>query len=72
MTGLIAWFCLLTFFGVVSLVLVLWELVLFYEKGMEFKGRIYSNYSRRMKWQQIDHFILSHWYSGVVVGKASW
>ena len=29
------------FFGVVSMVLVLWELVLFYELGVEFKGKIF-------------------------------
>ena len=38
--------------GVVSMVLVLWELVLFYGMGMEFKGEIFLNYSRRVKWQQ--------------------
>ena len=37
------------FFGVVSMVLVLWELVLLYEKGVEFKDEIFSNYSRRVK-----------------------
>ena len=40
------------FLGVVSMVLVLWELVLFYGMGVEFKGEISSNYSRRVKWQQ--------------------
>ena len=51
MIGLIV--VLLTFFlGVVSMVLVLWELVLFYRMGVEFKGEIFSNYSRRVEWQQ--------------------
>ena len=50
MIGLIV--VLLTFFlGVVSVVLVLWKLVLFYGMGVEFKGEIFSNYSRRVKWQ---------------------
>ena len=40
------------FLGVVSMVSVLWELVLFYGMRMEFKGEISSNYSRRVKWQQ--------------------
>ena len=40
------------FLGVVSMVLVLLELVLFYGMGVEFKGEISSNYSRRVKWQQ--------------------
>ena len=40
------------FYGVVSMVLVLWELVLFYGMGVEFKGEIFSNYSRSVKWQQ--------------------
>ena len=40
------------FLGVVSMVLVLWELVLFYGMGVEFKGEISSNYSRRVTWQQ--------------------
>ena len=53
MIGLIAWLCLLTFFfGVVSMVLVLWELVLFYKLGVEFKGKIFLNCFRRVKWQQ--------------------
>ena len=30
--------------------LVLWELVLFYGMGVEFKGKIFSNYSRRVNW----------------------
>ena len=34
------------------MVLVLWELVLFYGMGVEFKGNSFSNYSRRVKWQQ--------------------
>ena len=34
------------------MVLVLLELVLFFEMGVEFKGEIFSNYSRRVKWQQ--------------------
>ena len=34
------------------MVLVLWELVLFYEMGVEFKGRVFSNCSWRVKWQQ--------------------
>ena len=34
------------------MVLVLWEFALFYEMGVEFKGEIFSNYSRRVKWQQ--------------------
>ena len=55
------------------MVLVLLELVLFFKMGVEFKGEIFSNYSRRVKWQQvslqelnlvcimfwIDHFLLS-------------
>ena len=28
------------------------ELVVFYGMGVEFKGKIFSNYSRRVKWQQ--------------------
>ena len=32
------------------MVLVLWELVLFYETGVEFRGEIFSNCSRRVKW----------------------
>ena len=50
MIGLIAWFCLLAFFWC-GMVLVLRELVLLYEKGVEFKGEIFSNHSRRVKWQ---------------------
>ena len=34
------------------MVLVLWELVLFYRIGVECKGEMFSNYSRRVKWQQ--------------------
>ena len=53
--------------------------MLFYGMGVEFKGRIFSDCSRRMKWQQgitagielsifwIDHFVLSYWYSDVMV-----
>ena len=36
----------------VSTVLVLWELVFFYEMGVELKVEIFSNCSRRVKWQQ--------------------
>ena len=39
------------FFGVMSMVLVLWELVLFYKMGVEFKGQIFLICSRRVKWQ---------------------
>ena len=54
---------------------------------VEFKSKIFSNYCKRVEWRQsvtadiglsvyimfwIDHLILSHWYSGVVVGKARW
>ena len=34
------------------MVLVLWELVLGVGMGVEFEGEIFSNYSRRVKWQQ--------------------
>ena len=34
------------------MILVLWELVLFYQKGVKFKGKIFMNYSRRVKLQQ--------------------
>ena len=68
----------MTFFlDVVRMVLALLELVLFSRMSVEFEGKIFSNYSRRVKWQQelqelelvcimfwIDHFILSHSYSG--------
>ena len=37
------------FFGVVSMVLVLWELVLFYKMGVEFKDQFFLNGSRRVK-----------------------
>ena len=40
------------FIGMVSIVLVLWELALFYRMGAELKGEIFSNYSRRVEWQQ--------------------
>ena len=40
------------FLGVVSMVLVLWELVLLYKMGVEFKGQVFLNCSRRVKWQQ--------------------
>ena len=39
------------FIGMVSIVLVLWELALFYRMGAELKGEIFSNYSRRVEWQ---------------------
>ena len=32
--------------------LVQWELVLFYRMDVEFKSKIFSNYSRRVNWQQ--------------------
>ena len=53
MIGLIKSMAVLTdvFFGVVSMVLVLWELVLFYKIGAEFKCQIFLNCSRRVKWQ---------------------
>ena len=35
-----------------STVLVLWELVLFYEMGVELKVEIFWNCPRRVKWQQ--------------------
>ena len=38
--------------GMVSMVLVTWKLVLFYGMGVEFEGKIMSNYSRVVKWQQ--------------------
>ena len=37
------------FLGVVSMVLVLWELVLLDGMGVEFQGEIFLNYSRRVK-----------------------
>ena len=43
---------LLTFFGVdeqVNMVLVTWELMLFWGMGVEIKGRIMSNYSREVE-----------------------
>ena len=40
------------FLGFVSMVLALWELVLFYGMGVEFKGEIFWNCSRRVEWQQ--------------------
>ena len=43
---------LLTFFWGCGMFLVLWELVLFYRMDVEFKGKIFSNYSRRVNWQQ--------------------
>ena len=74
------------FFGVMGMVLVLWELVLFYKMGVEFKGQIFLICSRRVKWQEgvaagiglsvynvLDgplHNI--DWYSGVVVGRGRW
>ena len=52
MIGLIAWLCLLVYFlGVVSMVLVLWEFVLFYKMDVEFKGQIFLIFSRRVKWK---------------------
>ena len=67
--------CWLTWVAAWLVVQCVWELVLFYGMGVEFKGEIFSNYySRRVKWQQgvtagtdlvcmfwSDHFILSHW-----------
>ena len=38
------------FFLGCGMFLVLWELVLFYGMGVEFKGKIFSNYSRRVNW----------------------
>ena len=67
------------FIGVVSMVLVLWELVLFYKMGVEFKGLIFLNCSRRLNSARIGldvHNIADgplfkiNWYSGVVVGRA--
>ena len=43
---------LLTFFGVdkqVNMVLVTWELMLFWGMSVEIKGRIMSNYSRKVE-----------------------
>ena len=40
------------FGGMVSIVLVLWQLVLFYEMDVEFNGEIILRYSRRVKWLQ--------------------
>ena len=37
------------FGGMVSIVLVLWQLVLFYEMDVEFNGEIILRYSRRVK-----------------------
>ena len=68
------------FFDVVSVVLVLWELVLFYKMGVELKDQIFLNCSRRVKWQQgvtagtglsvynvLDGPLYNiDWYSGVV------
>ena len=39
----------MTFFGMVSIVLVPWELVLFYGMGVEFNGKIMLYYSRGVK-----------------------
>ena len=66
------------FLAVVSMVLVLWEFVLFYGMGVEFKGEVLSNYTtrgndRRVSLQEmdlacimfwIDHVILSQWCGG--------
>ena len=41
-------------FGVVSMVLVLWELVLFYRMGVEFKGQIFLNCSREVKGSRVS------------------
>ena len=46
---------LLSFLGggeQVSMVLVLWELMLFWGMGMEFKGKIMSKYSRKVERQK--------------------
>ena len=40
------------FWGIMSMVLVPWELVLFCLMGVEFKVEIMSNYSRGVKWHQ--------------------
>ena len=36
-------------FGMVSKVLVPWDMVLFYGMGVKFKGKIMLHYSRRVK-----------------------
>ena len=36
----------------VSIVLVPWELMLFWGMGVEFKGKIMSSYFREVEWQQ--------------------
>ena len=43
---------LMFFLGIMSMVLVPWELVLFCVMGVEFKVEIMSNYSRGVKWHQ--------------------
>ena len=40
------------FLGIMSMVLVPWELVLFCVMGVEFKVEIMSSYSRGVKWHQ--------------------
>ena len=57
---------LLAFFGMASMVLVLWELVLFYGMDVEFKG-----YYRRVKWQQ-DFTLGIGFYVYNVVGLPRW
>ena len=72
-------------FGVVSVVLVLWELVLFYRIGVEFKGQIFWNCSRGVKCKQgvtagvgLCVYVLDgplyniDWYSGVMIGRTKW
>ena len=40
------------FWAVVNMVLVLQDLVLIYRMGVEFNGKIFLSYSKRVKWQQ--------------------
>ena len=56
--------------------MVLWELVLFYKMGVEFKGQILLNCSRRLNTARIGLNVYNvvdgplfkiNWYSGVVV-----
>ena len=67
--SMVVYACIL--FGVVSMVLVLWELVLFYRMFVEFKGQIFLNCSRgvkrsRVSQQELD-FVRMLWINNCII-----
>ena len=87
MNGLLALFCLLTFFWCGEYGFSTVGVGVTLRKGCGIQGRNFLSLfqesemttgCRCRNWTQcvimswIDHFLLSHWYSGVVVDKASW